>query len=88
MTKDITNHDLYMCDECGNTTPIADDVCAVCGGKMSSLNGDDSRERDSLAENENGDSEESLESLREKEAEESDEDYHKSYQDDEDSSVE
>jgi predicted ATP-dependent serine protease len=80
MTKNLSDHDVYMCEECGNTSPIADEVCSACGGKMSSLNGEDNHNNDELHDD-NGNPDESLDALREQEDKESEDEYHGSFQD-------
>ncbi len=91
--KNLHNEE-YMCDECGNTTPIPNDNCPVCGGKMSPLHEDDSKKKnfedDDLENDDFSDlhdgigedtGEESLETLRAEEEDESEEDYHNSFND-------
>lgn len=84
MTKDIiTTDEQYICDECGFTSPIANDRCPDCGSAMSALHDEkpkaktvDGESEEDLAE-ESMDSEapKSLEALQNEEQEESDKEY-------------
>lgn len=83
--NDATATQEYICDECGNTTPIPNEHCPVCGAPMTALGsttpatkkrvveGDDDDDIDGTAYNEDG--MESLEQLKAKESEEDDEPY-------------
>lgn len=81
MSKDPADHGLYMCQECGNTTPIPDEVCSSCGGKMLPLDDGEEHIADDLHGEGDGGNEESLDALRDREEEESEDEYHKSFQD-------
>jgi len=84
MPQDITATDeQYLCDECGYTSPVANEHCPDCGSLMSALH-----EEKPKAKVESGESDEeltedstdadgasSLEALQSKEQEESDQEY-------------
>lgn len=75
--------DDYLCHQCGNITPIANEFCPACGHKMveaktaetslSEDGGEDQTEQD--AKNYNSDGAESLEDLRAREVEEDNDNY-------------
>lgn len=81
MKPDLSNHPIYICDECGNTTPIPDEVCSVCGGKMTSLDAEETAKEKTDGE---GGAEESLEGLRDQEEAEAEDDYHKAFESNDD----
>ncbi len=74
---------LYICEACGQTTPVMGDSCPNCGGKLVNFDGKEHEpgkeelENDSLSsgltDTETGT--QSLEDLAKKELEEDDEDY-------------
>lgn len=74
---------LFICEDCGQTTPVMGESCPSCGGKLVNFDGEehepdsDELEDDTLgsglAEAETGT--QSLEDLAKKEFEEDDEDY-------------
>lgn len=74
---------LFICEDCGQTTPIVGETCPNCGGKLVNFDGDEHEpDSDELDDEklENGltDTEaptQSLEDLAKKEFEEDDEDY-------------
>ena len=84
MSQPITTVDeQYICDECGYTSPIANERCPDCGSAMSALHDEkpkakalDGESEEDLAE-EGMDSEapKSLETLQNEEQEESDKEY-------------
>jgi len=59
----------YICENCGFTSPVPNDSCPECGGKMSSLDGKQAQTDDSdeYADQNAADGTESLEDLREQE---------------------
>jgi predicted ATP-dependent serine protease len=86
MPKDITTTDeQYICDECGYTSPIANDRCPDCGSAMSALHDekpkakvlDGESEEDLAEEGLDSDAPKSLEALQNEEQEESDQEYQK-----------
>lgn len=86
MSPDITHHDeQYICDECGYTSPIANERCPDCGAAMSALHDEKPKAKVMTGESEADladdeaplaeDGSTSLEALAEKEQKESDSDY-------------
>jgi len=78
---------LYVCESCGHSTPLGDDACPECGGKMSLYSDEmepsyedlEDEELDSnvgVKEETNSYGTESLEELADEERAESDEEYH------------
>jgi len=84
MKHEIDIQEQYICDECGYSSPVANERCPDCGSTMTSLNDDTSKKGKGKSENDEDYDEEmdsgatsSLEDLQSKEQEESDEDYKK-----------
>lgn len=93
MTREMENHNAtdqeFACEDCGFTSPLTDDVCPNCSGRMVALDGPPKRAANSEAdeagltdESSSGESEDggalSLERLQE---EESRDDYQEDYGD-------
>lgn len=38
-TKQPITNDEYLCEECGTTTPVQNDSCPNCGGKLMAVHG-------------------------------------------------
>lgn len=77
MKKNIDS--TYVCEECGNTTPLPSEECSACMGKMVPL--EDSEIEKLPDENEQPNGDESLESLQSQEEKEAEEDYRNTFQD-------
>ncbi|MEX0594769.1 MAG: hypothetical protein WD157_01570 [Patescibacteria group bacterium] len=82
---------LFVCESCGQTTPVDNDTCTNCGGKMIVLDDNVEPNPENLKDDEldssvgvddAGAGTQSLEALASKEHEENDEDYrHDSFDD-------
>ena len=80
MTQDFPADEQYICDECGYTSPVANERCPDCGSMMSALHDEKPKakimagegEEDLAEEAVNDDGASSLEDLQSKEREESD----------------
>ena len=84
MQHDLINTDeQYICDECGYTSPVANERCPDCGSAMSALHDEKPRakvisgesEEDLSEETMDADSPKSLQALAEEEQEEPDKEY-------------
>lgn len=84
MNQDLTNSDEhYICDECGYTSPVANERCPDCGSVMSALHEEKPKakvlsgesEEDIVEDETAADGSSSLEALQSKEQEESDKEY-------------
>ncbi len=84
MSEDLTTSDeQYICDECGYTSPVANERCPDCGSAMSALHDEKPKaqvlsgedEDDSTEEGTDADGASSLEALQNEEQEESDKEY-------------
>lgn len=84
MQQDLnTSDEHYICDECGYTSPVANERCPDCGSMMSALHDEKPKakvisgesEEDLSEETMDADSPKSLQALAEEEQEESDKEY-------------
>jgi len=86
MTQDLNLSDeQYICEECGNTSPVANDHCSNCGAPMSALHdekpkakvlageSEDDLSDETVSESEDGST--SLEALADEEEKESQAEY-------------
>ncbi len=81
MSEDVAK--LFICEDCGQTTPIVGESCPNCGGRLVNFDGDEHEPSDDelgddslekgITDTEAGT--QSLEALASKEYEEDDEDY-------------